>query len=90
MSWYSSSTVATNLKTLIAKSTTDIKHTVVDKYSVGNSTKTQSKDNISCPDQSHWIFIGIICGLAIGLFLLWLFNCFHVKTTVTQSRSDEN
>lgn len=43
--------------------------------------QTSDQDN-DCPDQAHWIFIGVLVGLVIGAFLLWLFNCFKISTTV--------
>lgn len=83
------STIATTLAALIIDSTAKETDTLVSNYTEGTRTKSQSKDNINCPDQSHWIFIGVLVGLAIGLLLLWLFNCFHVANTVTETPSDE-
>jgi len=44
--------------------------------------KDRSRDKIGrgdCPDQSHWIFIGVLCGLVIGIAILWFFNCFRLS-----------
>lgn len=39
-------------------------------------------DQADCPDQAHWIFIGVVVGLILGLFVLWLLNCFRLPTVV--------
>lgn len=48
-----------------------------------------NKDNpIDCPDQAHWIFLGILIGLATALFILWLLNCFHFPLNTEVIRSN--
>lgn len=40
-----------------------------------------------CPNQAHWIFIGVLVGLISGILLLWAFNCFRMTTQPASSNA---
>lgn len=42
------------------------------------SLKQQHKDK-GCPDQTEWIFAGVLFGLVSGTGVLWLLNCFNIS-----------
>lgn len=54
-------------------------HLLLDSSKKGDrlSLRDSTKDD-NCPDQAHWIFIGVIVGLSSGIFLLYLLNCFRL------------
>lgn len=44
----------------------------------------------NCPTQLSWIFVGVLVGLVVGIFVLWLFNCFNIQTPADQESSVTN
>lgn len=40
--------------------------------------------NSDCPDQTQWIFCGVLVGLVIGIAFLWTINCFNLPASVPQ------
>lgn len=49
---------------------------------------TSPFNRTDCPDQSHWIFTGVLAGLVIGLVVLWLFNCFKLTPADEEPQSN--
>lgn len=47
-------------------------------------------DKDACPNQSHWIFFGVLVGLGTGILVLWLLNCFHLPARDTEERSNNS
>lgn len=57
---------------------------------IRNKRTNPPYDKDACPDQSHWIFIGVLVGLGTGIFILWLLNCFHLPPRDTEERSTKS